>query len=69
LVYLKALLFGCAGLVVALVLRVAWWFASAMSHSTQDSRLVLGPRELLRDPLFQILVVVCIGLVVYLANR
>jgi hypothetical protein len=69
LVYLKALLFACIGLVVAVVLRVGWWFAFAMSHRTEDSRFTLGPRELLHDPLFLVLAVVCIGLVVYLANR
>ena len=34
-IYLKALLFGGFGLVVAFVLRLAWWFVAARLREPQ----------------------------------
>ena len=62
-VYLKACLFGCIGIVIACVLRVLWGFVSSMPHS-QDVIFIV---EL--DTLFLLLAVACVGLGGYLAVR
>jgi hypothetical protein len=67
-IYLKALLFGCIGLVVAVVLRIAGLAISARDVRTGDISVVVSP-ALLRDPLFLVLAVTCVGLGVYLAVR
>jgi hypothetical protein len=63
-VYLKTLLFGCIGLAIAFVLRVAWLLTGL--YGARDSRLMIG-LPLLRDPAFIVLSLVCVGVGVYLA--
>jgi hypothetical protein len=67
-IYLKALLFALIGLAVALVLRMAGLAISGHDTRTGDIRFVVSS-ELLRDPLFLVLAVSCVGLGVYLAVR
>ena len=67
-IYLKALLFGCIGLVVPVVLRIAGLAISARDVRTGDISVVVSS-ELLRDPFFLVLAVTGVGLGVYLAVR
>ncbi len=61
-VYLKALLFGCIGLVVAFVLRIIWRIAATAWHSraSPDLIVVLDSQALL-DKIFMLLAGACVG--------
>ena len=62
-VYLKALLFGGIGLVIAVLLRVTWRIAATAWHSRPSPDLIVVlDSHMLYDKLFVPLAFVCIGL-------
>jgi hypothetical protein len=66
----KPVLFGCIGLVVAYLLRVAFWFVSTMPHGSTGLTAHSGGSRygLLQDPAFLGLAVLCVGLGLYLGK-
>jgi hypothetical protein len=65
--YLKALLFGSIGLGIAFILRVVWWFVAGVPHGNTGLTAYAG-YTFWRDPLFQIMAVLCVGLGLYLGR-